>query len=299
MKKILSAIILSAVCLSAAAQTLPSLLVNSDPAAMGAAGISALGSEAYPLQGYAASSALMKGTASVGVSYGSWQPSAAADKLLGASAAVLLKEKFSVALEFKNFTQPTYEVTGPTGVVSQITPTFTPKESSFALGLGYRIMPGLSAALTVRSTSSVLAKDAKASAIGVDLSAVYSKDKLAAGLAVCNLGGKVNYGGGDYSQPSLFKAGVSYAVIDGLKAAAEASYLFEGAFGASLGAEYSYADMVFARAGYHLGSKDLGIPSYASLGLGAKYAGIGLNLAYLLASETIGGSFLAGLSYSF
>ena len=160
MKKILSSILLISACLCASAQTLPSLLVNSDPAAVGAAGISALGSEAYPLQGFAASSALMEGTAAAGVSYGSWQPSTAADKLLGASAAVLFKEKFSVALEFKNFSQPAYEVTGPTGTVNQVTPTFTPKESSFALGLGYRIMPGLAAALTVRSTSSVLAKDA-------------------------------------------------------------------------------------------------------------------------------------------
>ena len=88
-------------------------------------------------------------------------------------------------------------------------------------------------------------------------------------------------------------------MIEGLKAAAEFAYLFEGAFGASLGAEYCYADIVSARAGYHLGSKDKGLPSYASIGLGAKYFGVGLNLAYLLASDTIGGSFLAGLSYSF
>lgn len=299
MKKILSIMILAAAVSAASAQTLPSLLVNADPAAMGAAGISALGSGAHALQGYAASSALMEGMAAAGVSYASWQPKAASDKVLDASAAVLLMEKFSVALEYKSFIQPEYEVTGPTGSVSQVTPTFTPKESSIALGLGYRIMPGLSAALTVRSTSSVLAKDAKASAFGIDVSAAYSKDKLQAGLAVCNLGGKVNYGGGDYSQPSLLKAGAAYEAIEGLKAGAEVSYLFAGAFGASLGAEYCIAGMAFARAGYHLGSKDMGIPSYASLGLGAEFAGAALNLAYLLASDTVGGSLLVGLSYAF
>lgn len=299
MKKIISAILLYVVCLGAAAQALPSLLVNSDPAAMGAAGISALGSDAYSLQGFAASAALMDGTAAAGVSYGSWQPSVAEDKLLGASAAVLLKEKFSVALEYKSFTEPSYEVTGPTGSISQITPSFTPKESSFALGLGYRILPGLAAAFTIRSTSSVLAKDAKASVIGVDLGAVYAKDKLCAGFSVCNLGGKVNYGGSDYDQPSLIKAGASYEVANGLKAAAEASYLLAGAFGASLGAEYCIAGIASARAGYHISNENLGIPSYASVGLGAGYYGVSLNLAFLLASETLGGSFLAGLSYAF
>ena len=265
---------------------------------MGAAGISVLGSPAYALQGYAASTVFMEGTGSAGVSYGSWQPKAASDKILGASASVRLG-KLGVALEYKNFAQPAYEVTGITGSVSQVTPSFTPKESSFALGIGYRILDCLSAAVTVRSTSSVLASDAKASVFGVDVSAMYASDALQAGLAVCNLGGKVNYGESDYKQPALLKAGAAYEVVEGLKAAAEFAYLFEGAFGASLGAEYCYADIVSARAGYHLGSKDKGLPSYASIGLGAKYFGIGLNLSYLLASDTIGGSFLAGLSYSF
>lgn len=298
MKKILTIIVASVWSAASFAQVLPSLLVNSDPQAMGAAGISVLGSPAYALQGYAASTVFMEGTGSAGVSYGSWQPKAASDKILGASASVRLG-RLGVALEYKNFAQPAYEVTGITGSVSQVTPSFTPKESSFALGLGYRILDCLSAAVTVRSTSSVLASDAKASVFGVDVSAMYASDALQAGLAVCNLGGKVNYGESDYKQPALLKAGAAYEVIEGLKAAAEFAYLFEGAFGASLGAEYCYADIVSARAGYHLGSKDKGLPSYASIGLGAKYFGIGLNLSYLLASDTIGGSFLAGLSYSF
>lgn len=298
MKKILTIIVASVWSAASFAQVLPSLLVNSDPQAMGAAGISVLGSPAYALQGYAASTVFMEGTGSAGVSYGSWQPKAASDKILGASASVRLG-KLGVALEYKNFAQPAYEVTGITGSVSQVTPSFTPKESSFALGIGYRILENLSAAVTVRSTSSVLASDAKASVFGVDVSAMYASDALQAGLAVCNIGGKVNYGESDYKQPALLKAGAAYEVIEGLKAAAEFTYLFEGAFGASLGAEYCYADIVSARAGYHLGSKDKGLPSYASIGLGAKYFGIGLNLSYLLASDTIGGSFLAGLSYSF
>lgn len=299
MKKILLSIALCAVCTAASAQVLPSLLVNADPASLGAAGVSALGSEAFSLQGFAANAALMDATANAGVSYGSWQPKAAGDKLLAGSAAVLLKEKFLLAVEYKKFTQPTYDVTGATGSQSQVTPTFTPGESSIGFGLGYRLNPGLAAAVTLRSTSSSLGTDAKASVFGVDLSVTYAKDGIRAGAAVCNLGGKVNYGGDDWSQPSLFKAGGSYEFIEGLKAGAELSYLFEGAFGASLGAEYCYASLVSARAGYHLGKGDIGIPSYASAGLGLHFAGASLNVAYLLGSDTVGGSLLAGLSYKF
>lgn len=299
MKKLLSILIFAAVAQAANAQVLPSLLVNTDAAAQGVAGVSLLGSQTLSIQGYAASAALMEGTAAAGVNYASWAPGTASDRVLDASASVLLKEKFFISLEYKNFGQQAYEVTGSTGAVNQITPSFTPKESSFAFAAGYRVKPGLSAGLTVRSTSSSLAKDVKASALGIDLSAVYVKRKLQAGMAVCNLGGKVNYGSGDYSQPTLFKAGAAFEVIEGLKAAAEASLLFEGAFGASVGAEYCYAGMAFGRAGYHIGNKELGIPSYASVGSGGKVAGVSLNIAYLFASETIGGSLIAGLSYSF
>ena len=300
MKKILT-IIIASVCISAAAaaQALPSLLVNSDPKAMGAAGMSLLGSDAYALQGYAASAALMDATAAAGVSYGIWQPAAASDKVLGASAAVKLAGKFSIALDYKNFMQPEYELMSPNGSSNRVTPVFKPGESSYALGLGFAFVPGLSAAVTVRSTGSKLSPDAKASAFGVDVSAMFSKDKLKAALAVCNLGGQVKYGEKSYAQPMLVKAGAAFNIVEGLKTGAEFSYLFEGVFNASAGVEYSYKGIVAARAGYHFGDKAKGVPSFISLGLGAGFKGVQLNAAYLLASETLAGSMLFGLSYAF
>ena len=70
MKKFLTVIFASVWSIVGFAQALPSLLVNSDPQAMGAAGISALGSRAYSLQGFAAGTALMDDIAAAGVSYG-------------------------------------------------------------------------------------------------------------------------------------------------------------------------------------------------------------------------------------
>ena len=258
---------------------------------MGAAGMSLLGSDAFSLQGYA--------TAAAGVSYGIWQPAAASDKVLGASAAVKLAGKFSIALDYKNFMQPEYELMSPNGSSNRVTPVFKPGESSYALGLGFAFVPGLSAAVTVRSTGSKLSPDAKASAFGVDVSAMFSKDKLKAALAVCNLGGQVKYGEKAYAQPMLVKAGAAFNIVEGLKTGAEFNYLFDGAFNAAAGVEYCYAGIVAARAGYHFGDKAKGVPSFVSLGLGAGFKGVQLNAAYLLASETLAGSMLFGLSYAF
>lgn len=57
--------------------------------------------------------------------------------------------------------------------------------------------------------------------------------------------------------------------------------------------------IVFLRAGYHYGTQDKGLPSFASAGLGVKFFGVELNAAYLFASDAIGGTMTFGLGYSF
>lgn len=281
------------------AQSLPVLLIQSDAAVLGAAGASAQTSlSALALENNAAAMSLSSVKLEAGAFYGSWQPSAAKDGLLGAGA-YWHSGKLGAGFSYKSLSMPSYEVISSNGVVSQVGGLYSPKESVLSLGGSYALNENLALGVVCKMTSSSLAKDASASVFGADISVQYVKDILRVGLSLANLGGKVKYDTESYSQPLLAKAGASYDIMSNLTASACAEYLFEGAFGASLGAEYRYKDMAFARVGYHMGKKDLGIPSYASLGLGAKYAGIGLNLAYLLASETLGGSFLAGLSYSF
>ena len=95
------------------------------------------------------------------------------------------------------------------------------------------------------------------------------------------------------------RAGGSMSLA-GITASAEVDYLLSGALMASLGAEYWFLnDHLGVRAGYHYGDAAKAIPSYASLGLGAKFAGISFDFAYLLGSSAIGGSLCFGLGYSF
>ena len=68
---------------------------------------------------------------------------------------------------------------------------------------------------------------------------------------------------------------------------------------AAAGVQYSFRDMVFARAGYHYGADKAVLPSFASAGLGVKFFGVELNVAYLFASDALGGTMTFGLGYSF
>lgn len=299
MRKVLCLVLALCSARALEAQSLPLLLIQSDPAAAGTAGASAQTCvSAFAIDNNAAAMSLSGSKLEAGAVYGTWQPSVANDNILGASA-YWHSGKLGAGIGFKSLKMPSYEIVSNNGVVSQVDGEFSPQDRTISLGGSYAMSETLAIGLVCKISSSSLAKDAAASVFGSDISVQYAKEGVSAGLVLANIGGKVKYKEDEYPQPMIAKAGVSYSLIDGLTASGCAEYLFEGAFGASVGAEYCYAGMAFARAGYHIGSKELGIPSYASLGAGGKIAGVSLNVAYLLASETIGGSFLAGLSYSF
>ncbi len=283
------------------AQTLPSLLVGSDAAAAGTA-LSAVGrpAGAYSLESNVASMALMDGKMAVGASFGLWQPSFASNKVLGLGAVYKASDRLALGLQAKSFGQQPYDIVTESGSVKG---SFTPGDLSVGIGVAYAFADFLSAGVTSRMVRSSLAEDASATVFGFDAALFFEKDALSAGLALCNLGSSISYGRDSYAQPALLKAGAACRFGDpeghSVTASLEADYLFAGAFSAGLGAEYSLKELLFLRAGYHYGSKDKGLPSFASAGLGVKFAGVELNAAYLLASETLGGSLCLGLGYSF
>lgn len=299
-KTILALSLLCAACLYSGAQTVPSLLIGYGAAESGYAGASVAsvaGARAVDVNPAAMS--LYDGTMAVSVSGGIWQPDAASDIMVGASGFACLGEKFAIGAGFKLFNQPSYEVVSGNGAYSQVDGKFTPSDLSVSLGASYFIGGGLSAGITARYISSSLAGNAKASSVMADIALAYSASGLNAALVVANLGGGLKYSETSYSLPSLVKAGVSYDIIKDLRAMAEVDYLFEGAMMASLGCEYWIRDIVAARLGYHYGDEAKAIPSYASGGLGVKFKGVSLDASYLFASETLGGSMVFTLGYSF
>lgn len=275
------------------AQSVPSLLVPADAAAVVASTV--LFSEGRAFESNAAAAALSPSKYSAWAGVSSWAPATAGTFIAGGGASVRLGGKFALGASFKSFKDKPYDIVSASGSVSG---SFAPSDQLISIGASYGLLPGLGAGLVLRMVSSAIAPSMKGSAFCADLTAYYSKGALSAGAGIYNIGSKIDWGGDSYSLPAVVKAGAAYSVA-GLKAGAEAEYLLDGAFGASFGAEYLIAGIVPVRAGYHYGNKEKGLASYASLGLGARIAGVSLDLSYLLASQTLGGSILVALSYSF
>lgn len=284
-----------------AAQTLPSLLIGSDPASQGTA-LTSVGkaSGAYSLEGNVASMSLNDDKLCAGLSFGLWQPEYAKDKVIGAGATYRLGDRLAFGLQFKDLIQPSYDVVSESGSVKD---SFTPGETNFAVGVSCSITDWLSVGVTGRMVMSTLAEDARANVFGADVAVFCRKGALSAGLSVDNVGGKVNYAGEDYDQPTLARVGAAYHIGDPKASAVtpsvEADILFKGGFMAGVGIEYSYKSMLFARGGFHYGDKEKAVPTYASLGLGARFMGISLDVAYLTASDILGNTITLGLGYRF
>ena len=296
MKRIFSLFAILTASLSLHAQGVAFLNINPDPAtaALAGAGI-ARTADAYALENNIAAAALGGPTMDVAVGYGRWQPKGAGVSIISSSGYYRVTEKLALGLQFKDFSYPEYSIVSADGRAQG---TFAPMEMAIGLGAAYRLADGLSAGLSLRYVSSSLATDAKGSAFGADVALKYEKDAFQAGLSVNNIGSAVNYGGDSYAQPGIVRAGGAYSIA-GLTASAEVDYLFAGALMAGLGLEYGIADIVFLRGGFHYGDAAKAIPTYASLGLGVKYAGVHLDVAYLTASKTIGNSLMVGIGYSF
>lgn len=272
--------------LQLAAQTAPSLLINSEPASLSKA-----------LCEQSAASITLGAESHIAAQYATWAPSSANNTLAGLRADFRLSDKLHAGLRGKylldNIPVHSSTTTGaPAG-------EYKPSELALELLFGYQISESFAAGLSAKYVSSKFAKELGGGGIALDLSAAYSFGALTADLAVCNLGPALKYDLSSYALPSYAKAGLKYDFTTSFNACAEASYLFSGAFNASIGAEYGIADIAFLRAGYHLGSKSKGLPSFASMGLGVKLAGIHLDAAYLLASDALSNTLLLSLSYSF
>lgn len=300
-KAILLAVLTLLPALASDAQTLPSLMLGQDPVSL-ASGQSGVAAEAgsFAIQNNVAAVSLSDRTLDAQVGFGLWQPSYADMKSYGA-AGIFRLGKLGMALDFKMLQMPTYGSVSGNG--SELRDSeFTPGEMNLAAGVSYAVMDYLSAGVSLRYADSKLAHEASAGVFGADVAVYFRKNGISAGLSVNNLGTKVKYSETSYPQPMMAKFGAGYDLALGSSAlafTAEADLLFAGGFMAGAGCEYSFRDMVFARAGYHYGDSVNALASYASAGVGLKFFGAQLNLAYLFASTVFANSMCVSLGYTF
>ena len=291
----------SAVGFMAGAQTLPSLTLQQDPSvlSMGMAGVSS-DAGAYAIQNNVAAISMADKTMDVQVGLGLWQPSYADLMTIGVGGIYRLG-KLGFGLDFTMLRMPAYGSVSGNG--SDIRDSeFSPREMGIAAGFSYAIIDCLSAGVTLRYADSRLAEEASAAVFGADIAVYFEKNGISAGLSLNNLGTKVKYAETSYSQPMMLKVGAGYDLKLGSSALdfdAEADVLFAGGVMAGAGCEYSFKDMVFARAGYHFGNSANAVPSYASAGLGLKLFGAQLDFAYLFGSDVLSNSMCISLGYTF
>lgn len=276
-------------------QSLPFLNISSDPVAQSMGGVSlTLATTPMSVSGNASMLVHADGMLGVSASHTLWQPELQGNNLSSVSGYGKIGDKLAVGIAGKYFSYLPYDVVSDVGYISG---TFTPVEYSAEAAVAYRIIAGLSVGVNVRYISSSMAEEMSGSAIGADLSATYKLGNLKVAAAVTNIGSDVKYGENPYKLPAMAKVGAGYvlnvAKTHSIGLHVEGDYLlYQSAFMAGIGAEYSFKDLLSVRGGYHLGSNGV-VPSYASVGAGVQFAGFALNAFYLIGLHNTFGFSLA------
>ena len=277
--------------------------LNPRSAAMG--GISAgLSSDAYAQFGNIAAIPFSSDNLAAGVSYNSWQPTAAGINAGVAGAAYRLG-RFGISFGASAAINQSYEGVSETGVSLG---KFTPIDWQVGAGVSYLITDSFSAGIGLNYASSVTSAYYKdLNTFYADIQLMYVIRQFRISLSGNNLGLPVSSASGTkFNLPMNAALAVSYGNVwgrHGLEAGVEGKAYFgcPSAMGCTVGAEYEYDSLIAVRAGYHYGSEKNGLPSFASVGLGAHVFGVNLDVAYLIAAgnSPLRNTFSVGVGYSF
>jgi len=282
------------------AQALPFAGVSTDVSSLGKAGADAV--ETASVRGAAfgnvAAVPFSGTTLDVAAGYAMWKPTSG--NIISVSGAYSLGGKLGLAAGFSYGMNPEYGITDPSGASKG---TFRPTDMQLAVGASYRFLPYLSVGANVGYASSSLAEGHSYGAVTADAFVMGQFSGVKVALGVTDLGSAVtSASGAKFSLPTALTLGAGYAAVladkHALDLQLEADYYLEGAFAAALGAEYAFDEMVFLRAGYRYGGDSV-LPSFASVGAGAKFMGIRLDVAYLIGPGALANTIAVGLGYSF
>lgn len=173
--------------------------------------------------------------------------------------------------------------------------------NDLAVDLGYsrRIGDSWAVGLVGRYARLKRPADIRENALAVDLSAAWMKplelgsySMLRAGARVANLGGY--FGDTEERLPMSLTAGAALDTFltdaHEITVGADLGYGFAPrpvrSFLFSVGAEYNLMQLLQVRAGYHYGKDRSILPSFASVGVGARFLHLRLDFAYLIAPES-------------
>lgn len=319
MKKVIISLLIVLGYISASqGQDVLSMVTDARTSAMGDVGLSQ-SANPFSLYSYAGVMALDSSIGAVGYSFGGWMPSQKmhSQHMVAGYWKYAKHHNFSAGVRY--FSYPEINSSGDDGsIVGQ----FTPFDVTIDMGYSYAIAANLAATSTLRYVTGKVsdADGSKAgSALGIDLGLYFRKNRINAGLALSNIGTKINYGGDSYSMPARVKVAGGYSLLANSKhtvnGVLEVAYAFlpkhYTGFESGVGLEYVYDKLIAVRAGYRLGNSEdnpMVVPSnfgsslsFATLGLGINLWRYSLDASYLLAgSESpVRNSFRLSLGISF
>lgn len=282
------------------AEVLPFIRIDRDPAtaAMATAGTASSSGIAWSSFKNSAVIPFYQKKMDVAFSYQLWGPSSAAStNNLNLGLGYKVGDRFGISVGGAFQMAKPYTVIEGSGNITE--ETFTPKDLLIGLGVGFKLTDFLSLGANLRFANQTNAEDAKLSSFGGDVFVLYrAMDALNISAGVASLGTKA----GGYGIPASVKVAADYALGFGksaLQADLDVDYYFSGNFGAAAGLQYGWNDMLFARAGYRFATPACVLPSFATLGLGVRFAGVSIDLAYLTANKILGNTLTLGLGYSF
>ena len=275
-------------------EAMGSLRIDRDPVlqSMAGAGFAMTSTnQAYAAFGNPAAAAFSPKKLETGLSYGSWSPHYAAGSNLSVGITGHVKKNVALSLGFSRIGYP--------GLDFEPSSAFKPSDLVVRAGVGFGVSESFAIGFTAGYAKEALLSDYSLSAFSVSALAQYHMEGLNVVGGLVHLGGKVT---SDYPLPASAKLATDYEVTFGggnLHIAVDGDYYFSGNYSVALGLNCGIGGIGFLRGGYRIASASAAIPSGLGLGAGLAWNGIALDLSFLTASETLGGSWMAGLSYRF
>lgn len=217
-----------------------------------------------------------------------------------AGFAYSIKEKAGIAASVSYGFDPAYDVYDETGEPDG---AFTPDYILAAAGVSWRFLKFMSIGFNFRYARQSLAEGYTLSTCAGDAVLMCRFADFSISAGAMNLGMPVkSHDGSSFNLASSAKAAMMYDGHfgkNGLQINLDSDWYFSNTVTAALGAQYSWNDILFLRAGYRYSMQGCVIPSFASVGLGLRFFGVRLNAAYIFASEVLDNSFSLSLGYSF
>lgn len=284
-------------------EALPFMRIDRDPAtaAMGGAGTASTESIAYSAFKNTSVIPFSQKTFDIAASFQNWAPDAAKTTNVNFGFGAKAGKNFGFALGFATQSGQKYDVMSETG---SVTGDFTPKDFVINGGFGVAFTEKIGMGLTARYASQKIAKGVSFNTVAFD-ALLYFKPAPEFGLTagVASIGGKIkDESGKSFDIPSSVHAAGDYTTSfekNSFKAVLDLDYYLSGNVNAALGAQYGYNDLLFVRAGYHIGGKEAVLPTFATVGAGIKFYGVNIDVAYLTANDYLGNTITIGIGYSF